>query len=146
MTIYIKPMKDFPYDVNRHEGTYFDRNGFQIDDSVMKPHYYVGYEGNDPRLSAWQRKQSKGLTNFAIFFEGNAAEDKRLIIWHNFKPKLWTEDLPDFLISSEKNLYFSGISAATICPLPNLSSPFCLGIFNNNLTSSSEGVTTYMKL
>jgi hypothetical protein len=44
MTIYIKPMKDFPYDVNRREGTYFDRDGFQIDDSVMKPHYCVGYE------------------------------------------------------------------------------------------------------
>ncbi len=54
-------MKDFRYDVNRREGTYFDRNGFQIDDSVMKPHYYVGYEGNDSQLSAWERKQSKGL-------------------------------------------------------------------------------------
>lgn len=59
MTIHINPMKDFPYGFNRREATYFERNGFQVDDSVMKPHYGVGYEGNDPRLSARARKQAK---------------------------------------------------------------------------------------
>jgi hypothetical protein len=96
MTIYIEPMKDFPYDVNRREGTYFDRNGFQVDDSVMKPHYCVGYEGNDPRLSAWARKQSKGLTNFATFFEGSTAEEKRLIIWHKLQTKTLDRRLARF--------------------------------------------------
>jgi hypothetical protein len=138
-------MKDFPYHVNRCEGTYFDRNGFQIDDSVMKPHYYVGYEGNDPRLSAWQRKQSKGLTNFAIFFEGNTAEDKRLIIWHKLQTKTWDRRLARFFNQFREEPLFLWYLSSYNLPLPNLSSPFCLGIFNNNLTSSSEGVTTYLK-
>lgn len=76
MTIHIKPVKDFPYDVNRREGTYFERDGFQVDSSVMKPHYCVGYQGNHPRLSAWARKQSKGLTNFAILFEGSTVSEQ----------------------------------------------------------------------
>lgn len=96
MTIYIQPMKYFPYDVNRREGTYFDREGFQIEDSVMKPHYCVGYEGNDPRLSAWARKQSKGLTNFATFFEGNTPEEKQLIIWHKLQTRTWDRRLARF--------------------------------------------------
>ena len=94
MTIYIGPMKDFPYDVNRREGTYFDRDGFQVDPSAMKPHYCVGYEGNDPRLSAWARKQSKGLTNFGTFFEGSTVEEKRLIIWHKLYSRQWNQNDP----------------------------------------------------
>jgi hypothetical protein len=46
----------------------------------MKPHYCVGCGGNDPRLSAWARKQSKGLTNFAAFFEGSTVQEKQLIV------------------------------------------------------------------
>ena len=96
MTIHIKPMEDFPYDVNRREGTYFDRNGFQIDPSVMKPHYCVSYEGNDPRLSAWARKQSKGLTNFVAFFEGSTAEEKRLIVWQKLQTRTLDRRLASF--------------------------------------------------
>jgi hypothetical protein len=96
MTVHIKPMKNFPYDVNRREGTYFDRDGFQVDPSAMKPHYCVGYEGNDPRLSAWARKQSKGLTNFATFFEGSTAEEKRLIVWQKLQTRTLDRRLARF--------------------------------------------------
>jgi len=68
-------MKDFPYDVNRRKGTYFDRNRKQIDKEAMKGHYCVAYEGSDVRLSTWARKQSKGLTNIATFFEGSTVID-----------------------------------------------------------------------
>jgi hypothetical protein len=128
-------MKDFPYDVNRRDGTYFDRNGFLVDDSLMKSHYCVGYEGKDPRLSAWARKHTKDLSNFATFFEGNTDEEKRLIIWHKLQTRTLDRRLAKLFTCLEKTLYFSGISAPTICPLPNLSSAFCLGTFNNNLTS-----------
>jgi hypothetical protein len=47
----------------------------------MKGHYCVAYEGSDVRLSTWARKQSKGLTNIATFFEGSTVEEKRQITW-----------------------------------------------------------------
>jgi len=67
-------MKFFPYDVNRREGTYFDRNGKQVDRELLKGHYSVAYEGSDIRLSTWAWKQRKELTNLATYFEGGTAE------------------------------------------------------------------------
>jgi len=87
MTIHINHISQFPYDVNRREGTYFDRNHKQVDNSVMKGHFCVAYEGKDIRLSTWAGKQSKDLNNLATYFEGNTVEEKRQIIWHQIQTK-----------------------------------------------------------
>lgn len=83
--IHINPMSLFPYDVNRREGTYFDRNGKPVDKDLLKGHYAVAYEGSDIRLSTWAWKQRKELTNLATYFDGNTVEEKRLIIWEQFQ-------------------------------------------------------------
>lgn len=83
--IHINPMSLFPYDVNRREGTYFDRNGKPVDKDLLKGHYAVAYEGSDIRLSTWAWKQRKELTNLATYFDGNTVEEKRLIIWEKFQ-------------------------------------------------------------
>ncbi|MEG4587240.1 hypothetical protein QUA54_18770 [Microcoleus sp. MOSTC5] len=80
-------MKLFPYDVNRREGTYFDRNGKAVDDKLIRGHYAVAYEGSDIRLSTWAWKQRKELTNLATYFDGSTAEEKRQIIWHQFQTR-----------------------------------------------------------
>jgi len=73
MTIHIKPMSEFPYDVNRREGTYH-LEGEIFDRALIKPNNYcVGYEGNNPALACWCRKQSKELTNLASHFPGGTA-------------------------------------------------------------------------
>ena len=83
--IHINPMSLFPYDVNRREGTYFDRNSKPVDKDLLKGHYAVAYEGRDIRLSTWAWKQRKELTNLATYFDGNTVEEKRLIIWEQFQ-------------------------------------------------------------
>ena len=83
--IHINPMSLFPYDVNRREGTYFDRNGKPVDKDLLKGHYAVAYEGRDIRMSTWAWKQRKELTNLATYLDGNAVEEKRLIIWEQFQ-------------------------------------------------------------
>ena len=87
MTIHIKPISEFPYDVNRRQGTYFDRNGNKIDEKVMEHHYCVAYEGKDFAIAFWSRKKSKELTNIARFFHGNNPEEKRQIIWQKVQDK-----------------------------------------------------------
>jgi hypothetical protein len=94
--IHINPMKFFPYDVNRREGTYFDRNGKQVDRELLKGHYSVAYEGSDIRLSTWAWKQRKELTNLATYFEGGTAEQKRQIIWRQFQDKSVNRHLLSF--------------------------------------------------
>ncbi len=94
--IHINPMKLFPYDVNRREGTYFDRNGKQVDRELLKGHYSVAYEGSDIRLSTWAWKQRKELTNLATYFEGGTAEQKRQIIWRQFQDKSVNRHLLSF--------------------------------------------------
>lgn len=94
--IHINPMKLFPYDVNRREGTYFDRNGKRVDDELLKGHYCVAYEGKDIRLSTWSNKQSKKLTNLATYFEGGTAEEKRQIIWRQFQDRTVNRHLLSF--------------------------------------------------
>jgi len=94
--IHINPMKLFPYDVNRREGTYFDRNGKRVDDELLKCHYCVAYEGKNIRLSTWSNKQSKKLTNLATYFEGGTAEEKRQIIWRQFQDKSVNRHLLSF--------------------------------------------------
>ena len=79
--IHINSISLFPYDVNRREKTYFDRNGKPVDKDLLKGHYCVGYEGKNVALFTWSRKQSKELTNIATFFEGSTAEEKRQILW-----------------------------------------------------------------
>lgn len=83
--IHINPMSLFPYDVNRREGTYFDRNGKPVDKDLLKGHYAVAYEGRDIRLSTWAWKQRKELTNLGTYFDGNTVEEKRLILWEQFQ-------------------------------------------------------------
>ncbi|MEG4503846.1 hypothetical protein QUA81_13370 [Microcoleus sp. F6_B4] len=85
--IYINPMSLFPYDVNRQSGTYFDRNGKRVPDELIRGHYAVAYEGSDIRLSTWAWKQRKELTNLATYFDGNSADEKRQIIWHQFQTR-----------------------------------------------------------
>ncbi|MEG4594131.1 hypothetical protein QUB00_20315 [Microcoleus sp. F8_C2] len=85
--ITINLIKLFPYDVNRREGTYFDRNGKQVDKELLKGHYAVAYEGSDIRLSSWAWKQRKELTNLATYFEGNTVEEKRQIIWQQIQDR-----------------------------------------------------------
>ena len=94
--IHINPMKLFLYDVNRREGTYFDRNGKQVDLKLLKGHYSVAYEGSDIRLSTWAWKQRKELTNLATYFEGGTAEQKRQIIWRQFQDKSVNRHLLSF--------------------------------------------------
>jgi hypothetical protein len=94
--IHINPMKLFPYDVNRREGTYFDRNGKQVDRELLKGHYCVAYEGKDIPLSTWSNKQSKKLTNLATYFEGGTAEEKRQIIWRQFQDRTVNRHLLSF--------------------------------------------------
>jgi hypothetical protein len=94
--IHINPMKLFPYDVNRREGTYFDRNGKQVDRELLKGHYSVAYEGSDIRLSTWAWKQRKELTNLATYFEGGTAEEKRQIIWRQFQDRSVNRHLLSF--------------------------------------------------
>jgi hypothetical protein len=94
--IHINPMKFFPYDVNRREGTYFDRNGKQVDRELLKGHYSVAYEGSDIRLSTWAWKQRKELTNLATYFEGGTAEEKRQIIWRQFQDRSVNRHLLSF--------------------------------------------------
>ncbi|WP_172193209.1 hypothetical protein [Microcoleus asticus] len=89
-------MKLFPYDVNRREGTYFDRNGKCVEDKLLRGHYSVAYEGSDIRLSSWAWKQRKELTNLATYFDGNSAEEKRQIIWHQFKTRTVDRHLINF--------------------------------------------------
>jgi len=89
-------MKFFPYDVNRREGTYFDRNGKQVDRELLKGHYSVAYEGSDIRLSTWAWKQRKELTNLATYFEGGTAEEKRQIIWRQFQDRSVNRHLLSF--------------------------------------------------
>ncbi|MEG3908693.1 hypothetical protein QT979_13515 [Microcoleus sp. w2-18bC1] len=83
--IHINPMSLFPYDVNRREGTYFDRNGKRVKDECLEGHYAVAYEGTDIRLATWAGKQRKELTNLATYFEGATVEEKRQIIWHKIE-------------------------------------------------------------
>jgi hypothetical protein len=83
--IRINPIKFFPYDVNRREGTYFDRNGKQVARELLKGHYSVAYEGSDIRLSTWAWKQRKELTNLATYFDGSTVEEKRQIIWYQIQ-------------------------------------------------------------
>ncbi|MEG4455922.1 hypothetical protein [Microcoleus sp. N9_A1] len=87
--IHINPMSLFPYDVNRREGTYFERNGkrVEVEDDILKNHYCVSYEGKEFALSTWSRKQSKGLINIATFFEGKTAQEKRQILWNQFETR-----------------------------------------------------------
>jgi len=94
--IHINPMKLFPYDLNRREGTYFDRNGKQVDRELLKGHYSVAYEGSDIRLSTWAWKQRKELTNLATYFEGGTAEEKRQIIWRQFQDRSVNRHLLSF--------------------------------------------------
>ena len=94
--IHINPVKFFPYDVNRREGTYFDRNGKQVDRELLKGHYSVAYEGSDIRLSTWAWKQRKELTNLATYFEGGTAEEKRQIIWRQFQDRSVNRHLLSF--------------------------------------------------
>lgn len=89
-------MKLFPYDLNRREGTYFDRNGKQVDRELLKGHYSVAYEGSDIRLSTWAWKQRKELTNLATYFEGGTAEEKRQIIWRQFQDRSVNRHLLSF--------------------------------------------------
>ena len=89
-------MKLFPYDVNRREGTYFDRNGKPVEDKLLKGHYSVAYEGSDIRLSSWAWKQRKELTNLATYFDGTSAEEKRQIIWHQFQTRTVDRHLINF--------------------------------------------------
>jgi hypothetical protein len=84
MTIYIRPMSQFPYDINTREGTYFDRNGVCIG-KLEGNHYAVGYEGSDPRLSSWVFKTKKGLSNITTFFKGGTVEEKRQLIWNQIQ-------------------------------------------------------------
>ena len=106
MTVYIRPMSEFPYDVNSREGTYFDRNKQQVA-NVRENHFCVAYEGKDYALSTWAHKQSKGLSNMATFFEGQTTEEKRQILW----TKVQTRTLPKRLArfyeyhSKENDLY-----------------------------------------
>lgn len=83
--IQINPISLFPYDVNRREKTYFDRNGKPVDKDLLKGHYCVGYEDKNVALFTWSRKQSKELTNIATFFDGKTAEEKRQILWNQFE-------------------------------------------------------------
>ncbi|MEG4424971.1 MULTISPECIES: hypothetical protein [unclassified Microcoleus] len=94
--IHINPMNLFPYDVNRREGTYFDRNGKQIDKDFLKGHYAVAYEGSDIRLSTWAWKQRKELTNLATYFDGDTLEQKRLVIWQQFQTRTVNRHLISF--------------------------------------------------
>jgi len=96
MTIYINPMSQFPYDVNRREGTYFDRNHKRVDKEIIKGHFCVAYEGKDIRLSTWASKQSKELTNLATYFEGNTVDEKRQIIWHQIQTRTVNKHLINF--------------------------------------------------
>lgn len=89
-------MKLFPYDVNRQEGTYFDRNGKRVEDKLLRGHYSVAYEGSDIRLSSWAWKQRKELTNLATYFDGNSAEEKRQIIWHQLQTRTVDRHLINF--------------------------------------------------
>lgn len=89
-------MKLFPYDVNRREGTYFDRNGKRVEDKLLRGHYAVAYEGSDIRLSSWAWKQRKELTNLATYFDGNSAEEKRQIIWQQIQDKTVNRHLLSF--------------------------------------------------
>ncbi len=87
MTIYIRPMSEFPYEVNSRDKAYFDRNKQQVPSAVMKGHFCVAYEGNDYALVSWSHKQSKGLANIATFFEGQTTEQKRQNLWTRVESK-----------------------------------------------------------
>ena len=97
MTIYIRSMSEFPYEVNSREKVYFDRNKQPVPASVMKNHYCVAYEGNDYALVSWSHKQSKGLTNIATFFEGQTTESKRQQMWHQVQTRTLSKPLARFL-------------------------------------------------
>jgi hypothetical protein len=94
--IHINPMSLFPYDVNRREGTYFDRNGKPVDKDLLKGHYAVAYEGNDIRLSTWAWKHRKELTNLATYFDGDTVQQKRLVIWQQFQTRTVNRHLINF--------------------------------------------------
>ncbi|MEG5175586.1 hypothetical protein [Microcoleus sp. B3-D7] len=94
--ITINLIKLFPYDVNRREGTYFDRNGKQVDKELLKGHYSVTYEGNNIRLLSWARKQRKELTNLATYFDGSTVEEKRQIIWQRIQDRTVNRHLLSF--------------------------------------------------
>lgn len=84
MTIYIRSMSEFPYDVNSRMGTYFDRNKQQVAPEVMQNHFCVAYEDYNSKnyaLSTWAFRNSKGLSNMATFFKGQTVEEKRQILW-----------------------------------------------------------------
>lgn len=97
MTIYIRPMSEFPYDVNSRDKVYFDRNKQQVSSAVMKGHYCIAYEGNDYALVSWSHKQSKGLTNIATFFEGQTTESKRQLLWSQVQSRTLPRPLTRFL-------------------------------------------------
>lgn len=94
--IHINPMCSFPYDVNRREGTYFYKDGKQVDKQALKGHYAVGYEGRDVRLSTWAWKQRKELTNLPTYFDGSTVDEKRLIIWEQFQTLTVNKHLINF--------------------------------------------------
>ena len=99
MTIYIRPMSEFPYDVNSRMGTYFDRNKQKVAPEVMENHFCVAYEDyNDKNyaLSTWSYRQSKGLSNMATFFKGRTTEEKRQILWQQIQDKTLPKRLARF--------------------------------------------------
>ena len=95
MTVYIRPMSEFPYDVNSREATYFDRNKQQVL-NVRENHFCVAYEGRNYALSTWAHKQSKGLSNMATFFSGETTEEKRQNLWHQIQTRTLPKRLARF--------------------------------------------------
>ena len=107
MTIYIRPMSEFPYEVNSRDKAYFDRNKQPIPASVMRGHYCIAYEGKDYALASWSHKQSKGLTNIATFFEGSTTDEKRQLLWSQVQARTLPKPLTRFLdrYSKDSDLY-----------------------------------------
>ena len=107
MTIYIRPISEFPYEVNTRDKVYFDRNKQPIPASVMKGHYCVASETKSYALSSSIHKQSKGLTNIATFFEGQTTDEKRQLLWSQVQSRTLPRPLTRFLdrYSNSSDLY-----------------------------------------
>lgn len=98
--ITIKPMTDFPYEIDQRRGVYLDRDSDGtvkvVDSEIIKSHYCVAYEGSNVRIMGWSKRRRKRLPNLGSYFEGSTAEEKRQIIWQQLQKKALSPELIEF--------------------------------------------------
>ena len=79
----ILSIKESDFSCNTSEGIFFNSNGQRMTPNEQKRfsrnNIAIGYEGSDPKLSNWTRKQSKGLPIFNL--PGETVEQKRQLLW-----------------------------------------------------------------